>query len=219
MWEQILQQLSRLRFVWISVFLYNIPGCENLRIVYLLIVQTDQMSRVVNELDSIHFSLKKASKLVKEIGRQVSPQALLISSLYNSNISAASSRVFFCTYFLLFFFFFSQVATDKCIMAFLFLIVIGVIAIIIVKVHLSTPFFFTLAYLLSFHILLWFYRYHTCNFVFSFGLDCEPRQQRHPGHTGPSSTSHEQTFTLEPLLKTCFSFQCIHCCCRWNRLA
>jgi SNARE protein len=29
------------------------------------------MSRVVNELDSIHFSIKKASKLVKEIGRQV----------------------------------------------------------------------------------------------------------------------------------------------------
>ncbi|KFK29390.1 putative plant snare 11 [Arabis alpina] len=58
--------------------------------------QTEQMSRVVNELDSIHFSLKKASKLVKEIGRQV--------------------------------------ATDKCIMAFLFLIVIGVIAMIIVKI-------------------------------------------------------------------------------------
>lgn len=57
--------------------------------------QTEQMSRVVNELDSIHFSIKKASKLVKEIGRQV--------------------------------------ATDKCIMALLFLIVIGVIAIIIVK--------------------------------------------------------------------------------------
>ncbi|KAI5417701.1 putative plant SNARE 11, variant 2 [Lathyrus oleraceus] len=30
--------------------------------------QTEQMSRVVNELDSIHFSIKKASKLVKEIG-------------------------------------------------------------------------------------------------------------------------------------------------------
>lgn len=57
--------------------------------------QTDQMSRIVNELDSIQFSLKRASKLVKEIGRQV--------------------------------------ATDKCIMAMLFLIVIGVIAIIIVK--------------------------------------------------------------------------------------
>lgn len=57
--------------------------------------QTEQMSRVVNELDSIHFSIKKASKLVKEIGRQV--------------------------------------ATDKCIMALLFLIVIGVVAIIIVK--------------------------------------------------------------------------------------
>ncbi|PSS11598.1 putative plant SNARE like [Actinidia chinensis var. chinensis] len=57
--------------------------------------QTEQMSRIVNELDSIHFSIKKASQLVKEIGRQV--------------------------------------ATDRCIMAFLFLIVIGVIAIIIVK--------------------------------------------------------------------------------------
>lgn len=58
--------------------------------------QTEQMSRIVNELDSIHFSLKKASKLVKELGRQV--------------------------------------ATDKCIMALLFLIVMGVVAIIIVKI-------------------------------------------------------------------------------------
>ncbi|KAG6633569.1 hypothetical protein CIPAW_12G056700 [Carya illinoinensis] len=30
--------------------------------------QTEQMSRVVNELDSIHFSIKKASQLVKELG-------------------------------------------------------------------------------------------------------------------------------------------------------
>ncbi|VAI90305.1 unnamed protein product [Triticum turgidum subsp. durum] len=58
--------------------------------------QTEQMSRVVNELDSIHFSMKKASKLVKEIGRQV--------------------------------------ATDRCIMGLLFLIVAGVIAVIIVKI-------------------------------------------------------------------------------------
>nr|XP_029124429.1 novel plant SNARE 11 isoform X2 [Elaeis guineensis] len=57
--------------------------------------QTEQMSRIVNELDSIHFSIKKASQLVKEIGRSV--------------------------------------ATDRCIMAMLFLIVIGVVAIIIVK--------------------------------------------------------------------------------------
>ncbi|KAF3774441.1 putative plant SNARE 11 [Nymphaea thermarum] len=28
------------------------------------------MNRIVNELDSIHFSIKKASQLVKEIGRQ-----------------------------------------------------------------------------------------------------------------------------------------------------
>ncbi|AQK79838.1 putative plant SNARE 13 [Zea mays] len=53
------------------------------------------MKRIGNELDSVHFSLKKASQMVKEIGRQV--------------------------------------ATDKCIMAFLFLIVCGVIAIIVVK--------------------------------------------------------------------------------------
>ncbi|XP_031476836.1 novel plant SNARE 11-like [Nymphaea colorata] len=58
--------------------------------------QTEQMSRIVNELDSIHFSIKKASQLVKEIGRQV--------------------------------------ATDRCIMAMLFIIVCGVIAIIVVKI-------------------------------------------------------------------------------------
>uniref|UniRef100_A0A1D1ZJA9 Putative plant SNARE 11 n=1 Tax=Anthurium amnicola TaxID=1678845 RepID=A0A1D1ZJA9_9ARAE len=58
--------------------------------------QTEQMSRIVNELDSIHFSIKKASQLVKEIGRQV--------------------------------------ATDRCIMALLFIIVLGVISVIIVKI-------------------------------------------------------------------------------------
>ncbi|BAF12109.1 novel plant SNARE 13 isoform X2 [Oryza sativa Japonica Group] len=58
--------------------------------------QTEQMKRIGNELDTVHFSLKKASQLVKEIGRQV--------------------------------------ATDKCIMALLFLIVCGVIAIIVVKI-------------------------------------------------------------------------------------
>ncbi|KAE9455060.1 hypothetical protein C3L33_13064, partial [Rhododendron williamsianum] len=58
--------------------------------------QTDQMGRIVNELDTIQFSIKKASQLVTEIGRQV--------------------------------------ATDKCIMLFLLLIVCGVIAIIIVKI-------------------------------------------------------------------------------------
>ncbi|XVE82365.1 hypothetical protein DITRI_Ditri15bG0142500 [Diplodiscus trichospermus] len=58
--------------------------------------QTEQMGRIVNELDTIQFSIKKASQLVKEIGRQV--------------------------------------ATDKCIMLFLFLVVCGVIAIIVVKI-------------------------------------------------------------------------------------
>ncbi|CAI0393069.1 unnamed protein product [Linum tenue] len=71
-----------------------------------LFCQTEQMERIVNELDTIQFSIKKASQLVKEIGRQV--------------------------------------ATDKCIMLFLFLIVCGVIAIIIVKVlslHLYSIYF------------------------------------------------------------------------------
>ncbi|KAH8494991.1 hypothetical protein H0E87_018243 [Populus deltoides] len=58
--------------------------------------QTEQMGRIVNELDTIQFSIKKASQLVKEIGRQV--------------------------------------ATDKCIMLFLLLIVCGVVAIIVVKI-------------------------------------------------------------------------------------
>ncbi|KAK4773137.1 hypothetical protein SAY87_028156 [Trapa incisa] len=58
--------------------------------------QTEQMGRIVNDLDTIQFSIKKASQLVKEIGRQV--------------------------------------ATDKCIMLFLFLIVCSIIAIIIVKI-------------------------------------------------------------------------------------
>ncbi|CAM6094561.1 unnamed protein product [Calypogeia fissa] len=58
--------------------------------------QTEQMGRIVNELDTIQFSIKKASQLVKEISRQL--------------------------------------ATDKCIMIFLLLIVCGVIAIIVVKV-------------------------------------------------------------------------------------
>lgn len=58
--------------------------------------QTEQMGRIVNELDTIQFSIKKASQLVREIGRQI--------------------------------------ATDRCIMMFLFLIVCGVVAIIIVKI-------------------------------------------------------------------------------------
>ncbi|KAE9597420.1 putative target SNARE coiled-coil domain-containing protein [Lupinus albus] len=57
--------------------------------------QTEQMSKIVNELDSIHFSIGKASQLVKDIGRQV--------------------------------------ATDKCIMALLFLIVVGIVVVIVVK--------------------------------------------------------------------------------------
>ncbi|XVF52449.1 hypothetical protein PTKIN_Ptkin05aG0019100 [Pterospermum kingtungense] len=43
--------------------------------------QTEQMSRIVNELDSIHFSIKKASKLVKEIGRQVATDKCIMALL------------------------------------------------------------------------------------------------------------------------------------------
>ncbi|XP_021895125.1 novel plant SNARE 11 isoform X2 [Carica papaya] len=43
--------------------------------------QTEQMSRIVNELDSIHFSIKKASKLVKEIGRQVATDRCIMALL------------------------------------------------------------------------------------------------------------------------------------------
>ncbi|XP_074327474.1 putative plant SNARE 11 [Apium graveolens] len=57
--------------------------------------QTEQMSSIVNKLDFINFSIKKASKLVKELGRQI--------------------------------------AIDRCIVFMLFLIVLGVIAIFIVK--------------------------------------------------------------------------------------
>ncbi|CAG7896861.1 unnamed protein product [Brassica rapa] len=66
--------------------------------------QADQMGRVGNDLDTIQFSIKKASKLVKEIERQ----------FLNAKATEA-------------------VATDTCIMMFLFLMVGGVIAIIVVK--------------------------------------------------------------------------------------
>lgn len=58
--------------------------------------QTEQMGRIVNDLDTVHFSIKKATQLVKEIGRQM--------------------------------------ACDKLIMVFLLIIVLGVIAIIVVKI-------------------------------------------------------------------------------------
>ncbi|KAJ3683894.1 hypothetical protein LUZ60_014121 [Juncus effusus] len=43
--------------------------------------QTEQMGRVVNELDTIHFSIKKASQLVKEIGRQVATDKCIMMFL------------------------------------------------------------------------------------------------------------------------------------------
>ncbi|KAL4329875.1 hypothetical protein AHAS_Ahas13G0343800 [Arachis hypogaea] len=55
------------------------------------------MRKVTEELDSIHFSMKRASKLTKQLCRQI--------------------------------------ATDKCIMMLLLVIIIGVIAIVIVKVR------------------------------------------------------------------------------------
>jgi novel plant SNARE len=40
------------------------------------------MKRIGNELDSVHFSLKKASQMVKEIGRQVLPRFLALKCLF-----------------------------------------------------------------------------------------------------------------------------------------
>lgn len=57
--------------------------------------QTEQLGRPNNEMESRKFSLRKASKLVKDTGRQL--------------------------------------VTDKCILFFLFLIVVGIIAFIVVK--------------------------------------------------------------------------------------
>lgn len=81
------------------------------------------MGRIVNELDTIQFSIKKASQLVKEIGRQVSLLPLKMQFCFK-----AVGKLKLFSFIIL------QVATDKCIMLFLFLIVCGVIAIIIVKV-------------------------------------------------------------------------------------
>ncbi|RWR86747.1 SNARE 11 family protein [Cinnamomum micranthum f. kanehirae] len=46
--------------------------------------QTEQMSRIVNELDSIQFSIKKAAQLVKQLGRGVSlfPASISFFSLF-----------------------------------------------------------------------------------------------------------------------------------------
>ena len=57
--------------------------------------QTEQMERVVDDLDEIHFSLKKSFKVIRDLTRGL--------------------------------------ATDKCILALLFLVVAGVVAIIAVK--------------------------------------------------------------------------------------
>lgn len=59
-------------------------------------LQTDQMGRIVNELDTIQFSIKKASQLVKEIGRQV---GYLFASnsltLFNFILLQTKSQMFF----------------------------------------------------------------------------------------------------------------------------
>lgn len=83
------------------------------------------MGRIVNELDSIQFSIKKASQLVKEIGRQVDSFSLRLCTIYFPSNLCRKTKVSLPRY---------QVATDKCIMLLLLLIVCGVIAIIVVKV-------------------------------------------------------------------------------------
>ena len=58
--------------------------------------QTQQMEKVVDDLDEIHFSLKKSMKVIKDLTRGL--------------------------------------ATDKCILTLLFIVVMGVVAIIAVKI-------------------------------------------------------------------------------------
>lgn len=158
-------------------------------------LQTEQLGRIVNELDTIQFSIKKAAQLVREVGKQVRiwigvasmtsvcmivlgnvqwgvhyVMHIFMKPVRESIFIIPSKVVRYCTY--LFFqssyfggatfivqttkflltpmFFFgvtqkrrltstssSQMATDKCIMGFLFLIVGGVVAVIVVKVRES----------------------------------------------------------------------------------
>jgi hypothetical protein len=80
MWAQTLQMLLKRRYIscFFSYFskepivllccpFRNSKGNFGL----CLLHQTEQMNKVVNELDSIYFSIKKASQLVKEIGRHI----------------------------------------------------------------------------------------------------------------------------------------------------
>lgn len=114
------------------------------------------MGRIVNDLDTIQFSIKKASQLVKEIGRQVCcfwsfsarQDAFLLSLAFSSLFSSLK-----------------QVMTDKCIMAFLLLIVLGVIAIIVVKV-LD---YFSFLFLFIFYLGMWGERKLEV-FLFFFGV-------------------------------------------------
>lgn len=56
--------------------------------------QTEQMGRIVNDLDTIHFSIKKAANLLKEISRQVSPcpsQVQLNDSCSDGHLAARLS--------------------------------------------------------------------------------------------------------------------------------
>ena len=62
----------------------------------MLAEQTKQLEKVVNDLDEIHFSMKKAKKLIGDITRSM--------------------------------------ATDKCILGVVFLIVAGIVAVIVMKI-------------------------------------------------------------------------------------
>ncbi|KAL2229636.1 UNVERIFIED_CONTAM: putative plant SNARE 13 [Sesamum indicum] len=157
--------------------------------------QTEQMGRIVNELDTIQFSIKKASQLVKEIGRQV--------------------------------------ATDKCIMLFLFLIVCGVIAIIIVKVFLypqSTSMANVFAYsqlcyeielvvFINLAVALMAWRLFCAKLVFvtdglglAYLLDCESKQQKHKGYSWIGSTCINEEEIVAAVNKCGNDIHRVHCC-------
>ncbi|WVZ85338.1 hypothetical protein U9M48_032277 [Paspalum notatum var. saurae] len=64
----------------------NCSCSENIDIAVLfLLQQTEQMNRAVNELDSIHFSIKKASQLVKENTRPFQDNMTCHDNLHFSN--------------------------------------------------------------------------------------------------------------------------------------
>lgn len=63
--------VSKLSDDTVEVIIFSVYFLISRSHLFCFSLQTDQMGRIVNELDTVHFSIKKATQLVKEIGRQV----------------------------------------------------------------------------------------------------------------------------------------------------